>query len=619
MEWQPGTRLNQYEIKRVLGRGGFGITYKATHLSLGQRVVIKTINDTLQKDPEYNSYLKRFRKEARTLAKLGELRHPHIVRVSDLFEVPLDRMQLPCLVMDFIDGEDLFTRIRNAKAPLSEAEALKYIQQVGDALHLVHRAGLVHRDTHPGNIMICNNNAILIDFGLAGSVIPTIMSSKVGGNPAFVPHDQLRGNRDPNVDIYSLGMSLYFALIADLPDPFTEPKATNPNVSDRTNAAIVKAIHLNPKERPQSIKDWFDLLGLNISSQALQPLQNHKASNIRSTRRAFLQSLKKRSLLLKLTGSQYKALAWGGLILGIGLLARLLQEPILEWKANQQLKDQLAKLEQFKIQQDWSACIIQAEIFPSGKDELFTQAKELLGDCILELAQEQAEAEKWDEALLTLSRMPPEIEGTNKADSLREQWKKQWEDILKFAQQEADSGNYKDAITQAKKLPTNVDVTQEAHLLIEKWENKVLEIASNYYYMGNLAVAKETIEAIPEDSSLQTEIEKLTKEWEVEWSQNQVLLRDAQSFLEKGDWYSAREAAGKVTTIYWKKQVEPIIEKAQLEIDILEIPKTDILEIPKPFSSPVSIPSSTVDLNPNPQDSETIEIEDEEQEIRALF
>ena len=272
MEWQPGTRLNQYEIDRVLGRGGFGITYKATHLSLGQKVVIKTINDTLQKDPEYDSYLKRFRKEARTLAKLGELRHPHIVRVSDLFDAPLDGMQLPCLVMDFIDGEDLFTRIRNTKAPMSEPEALKYIQQVGDALHLVHRAGLVHRDTHPGNIMICNKSAILIDFGLAGSVIPTIMSSKVGGNPAFVPHDQLRGNRHPNVDIYSLGMSLYFALVADIPDPFTEPKATNPAISDRTNAAIVKAIHQNPKERPQSIKDWFDWLGLNISSQALQPL-----------------------------------------------------------------------------------------------------------------------------------------------------------------------------------------------------------------------------------------------------------------------------------------------------------------------------------------------------------
>ena len=284
MVWQPGTRLNQYKIDRVLGSGGFGITYKATHLGLNQRVVIKTINDTLHTDPEYESYVDRFRKEAHILAKLGELRHPHIVRVSDLFEAPMQKRsalqiflggtgpQLPCLVMDFIDGENLFEQVRDGKKPLDERDALKYIQQAGDALALVHRAGLVHRDAHPGNIMICNGNAILIDFGLAGSVIPTVMSSKIGGNPAFAPPDQWRGNREPNVDIYTLAMSLYFALTADTPDPFTDPKAKNPNLSDRTNAAIRKAIDLQPRNRPQTMAEWFKDLGLGLSPQALQPL-----------------------------------------------------------------------------------------------------------------------------------------------------------------------------------------------------------------------------------------------------------------------------------------------------------------------------------------------------------
>jgi serine/threonine-protein kinase len=152
MVWQPGTRLNQYKIDRVLGSGGFGITYKANHVSLKQRVVIKTINDTLHRDPEYNSYVDRFRKEAQILAKLGEIRHPHIVRVSDLFEAPMQERswwqalwgvtvpQLPCLVMDFIDGKNLFEWVQENRSPLGEQEALKYIQQAGEALHLVHRA-----------------------------------------------------------------------------------------------------------------------------------------------------------------------------------------------------------------------------------------------------------------------------------------------------------------------------------------------------------------------------------------------------------------------------------------------------------------------------------------------
>ncbi|MGA0200599.1 MAG: serine/threonine protein kinase, partial [Prochlorotrichaceae cyanobacterium] len=272
MKWQSGSRLNQYRIDRVLATGGFGITYQATHLGLGQQVVIKTINDNLRRDPEYNKYLKQFRKEAQTLARLGVLHHPHIVRVSDLFDAPLGGMQVPCLVMDFINGENLFTRIRNTKSPLSEPEALKYIQQVGDALHLVHRSGLVHRDVHPGNIMIYKNKAILIDFGLAGSVTPSILSSQRGGNPAYAPHDQWRGNRAPNLDIYSLGMCLYFALTAETPDPFTAPQIKNPTISDRTNAAIVKAIHLDRKNRPQSIRAWFDLLDLPLSPEALQSL-----------------------------------------------------------------------------------------------------------------------------------------------------------------------------------------------------------------------------------------------------------------------------------------------------------------------------------------------------------
>jgi len=308
MEWQPGTRLNQqYRIDKKLGEGGFGLTYKATDLSLDHRVVIKTINHKLRSDREYDNHLKRFRQEARTLAKLGELRHHHIVRVSHLFEIPVkersgwERLrgvevpQLPCLVMDFIDGRNLDEWVKDKQAALSEEEALSYIQQVGDALHLVHRAGLVHRDVHPGNIMICNNIAILIDFGLAGSITPTSLNYGRPGHQFYTPIDQRYGNRSPNVDIYALGMSLYFAVTAKNPDPSKDPKSQNPNLSDRTSDAIVKAIQLESKNRPKSIPEWFDLLGLSLSPQALQPLPESlapKPDKTPKTRRAFPEPTK---------------------------------------------------------------------------------------------------------------------------------------------------------------------------------------------------------------------------------------------------------------------------------------------------------------------------------------
>lgn len=105
MAWKQGDTLQggKYAIEKVLGEGGFGITYKARHVMFDEWVVIKTPNSSLQKDPEYSKFVQRFIKEAQTLARLGKTRHPHIVRVSDLFK----EGSLPCLVMDFIEGESL--------------------------------------------------------------------------------------------------------------------------------------------------------------------------------------------------------------------------------------------------------------------------------------------------------------------------------------------------------------------------------------------------------------------------------------------------------------------------------------------------------------------------------
>ncbi|NET59916.1 MAG: protein kinase [Symploca sp. SIO2E6] len=125
MAWTIGHRLqgDKYRIEKVLGEGGFGITYKALHVLFNEPVVIKTPNEKLQNDPEYPKFVRRFIKEGQQLAKLAKARHPHIVRVSDLFE----EAGLPCLVMDFIAGESLFDVVRRQGA-LPEVVAVNYIR-----------------------------------------------------------------------------------------------------------------------------------------------------------------------------------------------------------------------------------------------------------------------------------------------------------------------------------------------------------------------------------------------------------------------------------------------------------------------------------------------------------
>ncbi|VXD15261.1 Serine/threonine protein kinase [Planktothrix serta PCC 8927] len=276
MSWTPGYQLRQrpYVIERILGQGGFGITYKAKHLQLDHQVVLKTPNAGLQNDPEYPKYVQRFIQEGKTLAKLCQNSHPHIVRVSDLFE----ENGLHCLVMDLIVGQSLWEFVQT-KGRLSEADAVNIIRQIADALVMIHNAGIIHRDAHPGNIMLRNNtSAVLIDFGLAAEIKRKLLTSKHPANLNFAPYEQfLEGSGEPTVDVYCLAASLYYAITGQLPTKALTRKLKNqalipPNkivkISDKINDAILKGLGLEPEKRPQTMAEFLRLL--DIQSQPLQ-------------------------------------------------------------------------------------------------------------------------------------------------------------------------------------------------------------------------------------------------------------------------------------------------------------------------------------------------------------
>lgn len=267
MVWAERHQLQggKYVIGEVLGQGGFGITYEALHVLLQQQVVIKTPHEYWKNDSDYDRYVKRFIREARLLAKLSEDSHPHIVRVSDLFQED----EIHCLVMEFIPGESLSELVRRRGA-LPEVDAINYIRQIGEALAFVHQAGLIHRDAHPGNIMLrSKDKAILIDFSIAGELVPTTVSSKSFGSP-FAPYEQMNGSREPTVDVYCLAATLYYAVTGERPTTsfdrklysagLAPPKQLNRHISDRLNEGILKGMALEAKDRPQSMQEWLKLL-----------------------------------------------------------------------------------------------------------------------------------------------------------------------------------------------------------------------------------------------------------------------------------------------------------------------------------------------------------------------
>jgi len=282
MVWNAGHLLfgGRYVIERKLGEGGIGITYLARNQQRELRV-IKTLKEEIFNHPTWQPYQTKLKQDFRDEAvRLALCRHPHIVQIETNF----NERDLPCMVMEYIEGEDLGQRLQQ-RGMLSEAEALLYIQQIGDALTVIHRKGLLHRDIKPRNIMIRNGKleAVLIDFGIAREFIPNVVQRHtVYRTPGFAPPEQyeLEAPRGEYIDVYALAATLYSLLTAFVPTSADDrrrnitlipPQHFNPNISDRVNQAIIRGMELQPNYRPQTVQQWLDLLGVGNSLTSLTP------------------------------------------------------------------------------------------------------------------------------------------------------------------------------------------------------------------------------------------------------------------------------------------------------------------------------------------------------------
>ena len=279
---KQGTLLEngKYRIEKVIGQGGFGITYLGEQVGLGRKVAIKEffMKDLCNRDSGdsrvytlskgsaelVERYRAKFIKEARNLAAL---RHTNIVSVIDVFE----SNDTAYYVMEYHSGGSLADKVKNG--PLAEADAVRYIKQAAAALDYIHARQIMHLDVKPANILLDDeDSAVLIDFGLAKQYDEAghqTSATPVGISHGYAPMEQYRSGGvetfSPVVDIYSLGATLY-KLVTGL----TPPEASDifdsglpklpATLSAGVRSAIEKAMQPRRVERPQSVGEFLALL-----------------------------------------------------------------------------------------------------------------------------------------------------------------------------------------------------------------------------------------------------------------------------------------------------------------------------------------------------------------------
>jgi serine/threonine-protein kinase len=268
---------SRYKIRRIIGQGGMGSIYLADDLRLeGRLCALKEVeHDRNMPTGLLRQAREQFLREATILARLD---HPNLPKVSDYFSIG----GRDYLVMDFVPGKDLRTLMIEARQEgrfLPEREVLAWASQIADALSYLHsqRPPILHRDIKPGNLKLTPSGLVkLVDFGLvkilsSEDVTVTILQGR--GTALYTPLEQYggdSGHTDTRSDIYAFGATLYHLLTNHPPiearelflnpSSLVSPRQLNPDISQRTERAILWAMSLHPEDRPADVEAFRQAL-----------------------------------------------------------------------------------------------------------------------------------------------------------------------------------------------------------------------------------------------------------------------------------------------------------------------------------------------------------------------
>ena len=286
-----GTVLDgSYRIEGLLGEGGMGAVYAATHLRLEKRVAVKVMARELTANPEA---LARFRREALVTSGLG---HPHIVQVFDFSTTPTGE---PFLVMEFLDGEDLDHRLRRV-GRLPAADVVRMVKQVASALMATHNKGIVHRDLKPANIYLLEvagetDFVKVLDFGISkvrSASTKLTRTSSIMGTPNYMSPEQAKGNTeaiDERTDQWALACIAWECLSGQ--GPFVgenvpsilfqivhePPPSLLPQVADlypQVEAVLLRGLAKNKNDRFAKVDDFATELEAAVTDSAAPGLRS---------------------------------------------------------------------------------------------------------------------------------------------------------------------------------------------------------------------------------------------------------------------------------------------------------------------------------------------------------